>query len=53
MKYLGKAYRLGGRSTCGAILKYNAGHGAKRMNPISRKYCQRGPADSAQQLIRW
>ncbi len=41
MKYLGKAYRLGGRSTCGAILKYNAGHGAKRMNPISRKYCQR------------
>ena len=41
MKYLGKAYRLGGGSTCGAILKYNAGHGAKRMNPISRKYCQR------------
>lgn len=41
MKYLGKAYRLGGRKTCGAILKYNAGHGAKRMNPISRKYCAR------------
>lgn len=41
MKYLGKAYKLGGRSTCGAILKYNAGHGAKRMNPISRKYCKR------------
>lgn len=41
MKYLGKAYRLGGGSTCGAILKYNAGHGAKRMNPISRKYCAR------------
>lgn len=41
MKYLGKAYKLGGRSTCGAILKYNAGHGAKRMNPISRKYCNR------------
>ncbi len=39
MRYLGKAYRLGGRSTCGAILKYNAGHGAKRMNPISRRYC--------------
>ncbi len=41
MRYLGKAYRLGGRSTCGAILKYNAGHGAKRMNPISRRYCNK------------
>lgn len=41
MKYLGKAYRLSGKSTCGAILKYNAGHGAKRMNPISAKYCRR------------
>ncbi len=41
MKYLAKAYRLGGKTTCGAILKYNAGHGAKRMNPISREYCRR------------
>ena len=41
MRYLGKAYRLGGRTTCGAILKYNAGHGAKRMNPISRRYCNK------------
>ncbi len=41
MRYLGKAYRLGGRSTCGAILKYNAGHGAKRMNPVSRRYCNK------------
>jgi soluble lytic murein transglycosylase-like protein len=41
MKYLGKAYRLGGKTTCGAILKYNAGHGAKKMNPISREYCRR------------
>jgi len=41
MKYLGKAYKLGGGSTCGAILKYNAGHGAKRMNPTSAKYCRR------------
>ncbi len=39
MRYLGRAYKLGGRSTCGAILKYNAGHGARRMNPISRRYC--------------
>ncbi|WP_198008636.1 lytic transglycosylase domain-containing protein [Ahrensia sp. R2A130] len=41
MKYLGKAHRLGGGSTCGTILKYNAGHGAKKMNKISRKYCAR------------
>ncbi len=41
MRYLGKAYRLGGKSTCGAILKYNAGHGAKKMNPISRRYCNK------------
>lgn len=39
MKYLGEAHRLAGGSTCGTILKYNAGHGAKRMNKISRGYC--------------
>ncbi len=41
MKYLGKAHHLAGGSTCGTILKYNAGHGAKSMNPISRRYCNR------------
>lgn len=41
MKYLGKAHELGGGSTCGTILKYNAGHGAKRMNPISQSYCNK------------
>jgi len=39
MKYLGKAQRLGDGSTCGTILKYNAGHAAKRMNATSRDYC--------------
>ncbi len=39
MKYLALAQKLGGGSTCGTILKYNAGHGAKRMNPTSAKYC--------------
>lgn len=39
MKYLATAYKLGGGTTCGAILKYNAGHGAKRMNPTSSAYC--------------
>lgn len=39
MKYLAIAQKLGGGSTCGTILKYNAGHGAKRMNPTSARYC--------------
>ena len=39
MKYLGKAHRLSGGTTCGTILKYNAGHGAKKMNRISARYC--------------
>lgn len=39
MKYLAMAQNLGGGTTCGTILKYNAGHGAKRMNPISAAYC--------------
>ena len=41
MKYLAQAHKLGGRSVCGTILKYNAGHGAKRMNPVSARYCSK------------
>ncbi len=41
MKYLAQAHKLGGRSVCGTILKYNAGHGARRMNPISARYCSK------------
>jgi hypothetical protein len=39
MKYLAMARELSGGSICGTILKYNAGHGATRMNPISARYC--------------
>ena len=39
MKYLGMARKIGGKTTCGTILRYNAGHGAKHMNPISAAYC--------------
>ena len=39
MMYLAKAHDLSGGTTCGTILKYNAGHGAKRMNPVSKRYC--------------
>ncbi len=41
MKYLGMAHKIGGKTTCGTILRYNAGHGAKRMNPISAAYCSK------------
>ncbi len=39
MKYLAAAHELGGGETCNTILKYNAGHAAKRMNPVSKAYC--------------
>lgn len=39
MKYLARAHKLGGGDTCGTILRYNAGHGAKRMNKVSAAYC--------------
>ena len=41
MKYLGLAHQLGGGTTCGTILRYNAGHAAKRMNPVSAAYCSK------------
>lgn len=41
MKYLGMAHKLGGGATCGTILRYNAGHAAKRMNPVSSAYCMK------------
>ncbi|MGK6312133.1 lytic transglycosylase domain-containing protein [Neorhizobium sp. DT-125] len=41
MKYLAGAHERGGGKTCGTILKYNAGHAAKRMNPVSKRYCDR------------
>lgn len=41
MKYLGKAHSLAAGNTCGTILRYNAGHYAKSMNPISANYCSK------------
>jgi soluble lytic murein transglycosylase-like protein len=41
MKYLGEAHKLAAGDTCGTILRYNAGHGATRMNPISAAYCEK------------
>ncbi|PSH69950.1 lytic transglycosylase [Phyllobacterium brassicacearum] len=39
MEYLAGAHKLGNGTTCGTILRYNAGHGATRMNPVSANYC--------------
>ena len=41
MKYLAQARQLAGGDLCGTILRYNAGHGATRMNRISSNYCSR------------
>lgn len=41
MKYLAGAQDLGDGRVCSTILKYNAGHGARRMNPTSKRYCSR------------
>ncbi|PVB61612.1 transglycosylase SLT domain-containing protein [Labrenzia sp. 011] len=39
MKYLAGAHERANGDLCGTILRYNAGHFAKRMNPVSRRYC--------------
>ena len=41
MRYLAGAHDLAGGDVCGTILRYNAGHGARRMNPISARYCRK------------
>ncbi|MCZ2328675.1 lytic transglycosylase domain-containing protein [Bartonella sp. F02] len=41
IRYLAKAYKLSSGNTCRTILKYNAGHAAKKMNSISAKYCSK------------
>lgn len=39
MLYLARAYELAGGDLCGTILRYNAGHYAKRMSAGPRRYC--------------
>ncbi|MCB1508770.1 MAG: transglycosylase SLT domain-containing protein [Hyphomicrobiaceae bacterium] len=41
MRYLAEAHRRAGGDLCGTILRYNAGHYARRMNPVSARYCGR------------
>lgn len=39
MRYLGQAYRLAGGDICGTIMRYQGGHGARRMSAANRVYC--------------
>lgn len=39
VRYLAQAYRLAGGDTCGTIMRYQSGHGAKRMNAANVAYC--------------
>ncbi|MDJ1158622.1 lytic transglycosylase domain-containing protein [Chelatococcus sp. SYSU_G07232] len=41
IRYLAQAYRLAGGETCGTVLRYQAGHGARRMTNAARAYCAR------------
>jgi len=41
MRYLAGAHKRAGGDVCGTILRYNAGHYAKRMNPVSKRYCSK------------
>ncbi len=41
MRYLAGAHQRSGGDVCGTILRYNAGHYAKRMNPVSARYCKK------------
>jgi soluble lytic murein transglycosylase-like protein len=41
MMYLAGAHKRANGDLCGTILRYNAGHFAKRMNPVSKRYCSK------------
>ena len=41
LKYLAQAYKLAKGDTCGAILRYQAGHRAQTMTGAARAYCAR------------
>lgn len=41
MKYLAMAWKLGGATPCGAVLRYQAGHAATQPTSASRVYCSK------------
>lgn len=47
MKYLAMAWKLGGATPCGAVLRYQAGHAASQQTAASRAYCAKVNAHMA------
>lgn len=47
MKYLAMAWKLGGATPCGAVLRYQAGHMATQPTAASRAYCAKVTAHMA------
>jgi soluble lytic murein transglycosylase-like protein len=41
MKYLAGAWKLGGKSACGAVIRYQGGHGRKTHTSVSKRYCSK------------
>lgn len=41
MRYLAGAYRLAAGDTCGTVMRYQGGHGARRMSSAARTYCSK------------
>jgi soluble lytic murein transglycosylase-like protein len=47
MKYLAMSWKLGGNTPCGAVMKYQGGHGTMRPNAASNAYCAKVRAHMA------
>jgi soluble lytic murein transglycosylase-like protein len=41
MRYLATAYRMAGGDVCGTVMRYQSGHGARRMSGADRSYCSK------------
>jgi soluble lytic murein transglycosylase-like protein len=39
MKYLAGAWKLGGKSICGAVIRYQGGHARRTHTSVSKRYC--------------
>jgi len=47
MKYLAMSWKLGGNTPCGAVMKYQGGHGTMRPSAASNAYCSKVRAHMA------
>jgi soluble lytic murein transglycosylase-like protein len=47
MKYLAMSWKLGGNTPCGAVMKYQGGHGTTRPSAASNAYCAKVRAHMA------